>query len=66
MESDEAGKNKKRPKKQLKKDSSAYLRQREKANARKRKFLDKMTPEQREIKRAKDRAYYQKKKQKRK
>lgn len=66
MVSHEAEKNKKRPKKRLKKDSSAYLRQREKANARKRKFLDRMTDEQREIKRAKDRAYYQKKKQKRK
>ncbi|XP_045768056.1 uncharacterized protein LOC123869252 [Maniola jurtina] len=53
---------KKLPKKQLKKNTSAYLHQREKANARKRKFLDKMTDEEREIKRAKDRAYYQQKK----
>lgn len=62
MESPVAGKNKKLQKKQVKKNSSAYLRQREKANARKRKFLNKMTEEEREIKRAKDRAYYQKKK----
>jgi uncharacterized protein HemY len=46
----------------LKKDSSAYLRQRKNDNARKMKFLDKMTAEQREIKRVKDRTYYQKKK----
>lgn len=38
------------------------MRRKELANARKRKFLDKMTNEQRAIKRAKDRAYYQKKK----
>ncbi|CAG9782469.1 unnamed protein product [Diatraea saccharalis] len=54
---------KKRTRKQLKKDSAAYLRQREKANARKRKFLDKMTEQQKEIKRAKDREYYKKKKE---
>lgn len=61
METPDKEKNKKIPKK-LKKDSAAYLRQREKANARKRKFLDKMTEEQKEIKRAKDREYYRKKK----
>lgn len=32
---------------------------REKANARKRKFLGKMIKEEREMKRVKDRAYYQ-------
>lgn len=47
MESFETEKNNKRPKKQVKKNSSAYLRQREKDNARKRKFLDKMTEEER-------------------
>lgn len=62
METPDAEKNIKRTKKKLKKDSAAYLRQREKANARKRKFLDKMTDEQRELKRAKDREYYKKKK----
>lgn len=62
MESDKTEIMKKNSKKQLKKNSAAYLRQREHANARNRKFLDKMTDEQREIKRAKDRAYYQKKK----
>lgn len=67
MESQETEKNKKRSKKQVKKNSSAYLPLREKANARKRKFLDKMTEEEREIKRAKDRAYLlSEKKQKRK
>lgn len=40
MESYKAKKSKKRPKKQLEKDSAAYLSQREKANARKRKFLN--------------------------
>lgn len=62
METPDREKNKKKTKKKLKKDSAAYLRQREKANARKRKFLDKMSEEQREIKRAKDREYYKKKK----
>lgn len=62
MEAPVIEKNKKRSKKQVKKNSSAYLQQREKANARKRKFLDKMTEEEREFKRAKDREYYQKKK----
>lgn len=62
METNENGKTKKKTKKELKKDSMAYLRHREKANARKRKFLDNMTEEQKEIKRAKDREYYQKKK----
>ncbi|CAH1987621.1 unnamed protein product [Acanthoscelides obtectus] len=62
MESQDAATKRKLSKKQLKKNSSAYLRQREKANARKKKFLDKMTEEEIEIKRAKDRAYYRKKK----
>ncbi|KAL4705448.1 hypothetical protein ACJJTC_012835 [Scirpophaga incertulas] len=62
METPHKEKNKKKSQKKLKKDSAAYLRQREKANARKRKFLDRMTEEQREIKRAKDREYYKKKK----
>lgn len=61
MEPNEDGK-KKTTKKTFKKNSSAYLKYREKANARKRNFLDKMTEEQREIKRAKDRETYQKKK----
>lgn len=46
MEPNENGK-KKKTKKNPKKNSSAYLQEREKANARKRKFLDKMTEEQR-------------------
>lgn len=46
----------------IKQDSPTYLTQRQKANARKRRFLDKMTDEQKEIKRCKDRAYYRKKK----
>lgn len=50
-------------KKELDKESSSYLLQREKANARKRKFLDKMTAEQRELKKAKDREYYWKHKE---
>lgn len=54
METNENGKTKKKSKKALKKDSLAYLRHREKANARKRFFLDNMTEEQKEIKRAKD------------
>ncbi|CAH1970101.1 unnamed protein product [Acanthoscelides obtectus] len=62
MESQDAATKRKLSKKQLKKNSSAYLRQGEKANARKKKFLDKMTEEEIEIKRAKDRAYYRKKK----
>lgn len=61
METPDKEKNKKKSQKKLKKDSAAYLRQREKANARKRKFLDKMTEDQKEIKRAKDREYYKKK-----
>lgn len=64
MESHKVEKNKNRSKKQIKKNSTAYLRQREKANARKRKFLDKMTEEEKEIKRAKGREYYHKKKNK--
>lgn len=62
MESQEAEKKQKRQKYLTKKYSAAYLRQREKANAKKRMFLDKMTVEQREIKRAKNRAYFKKKK----
>lgn len=62
MESHKAENNNIRSKKQIKKNSTAYLRQREKANARKRKFLDKMTEEEKEIKRAKGREYYYKKK----
>lgn len=46
----------------MKKYSAAYLHQSEKTNARKGKFLDKMTSEKREIKRAKYNEYYQKKK----
>ncbi|CAH1983966.1 unnamed protein product [Acanthoscelides obtectus] len=46
MESRDAATKRKLSKKQLKKNSSAYLRQREKANARKKKFLDKMTEEE--------------------
>ena len=61
METPDKEKNKKKSQKKLKKDSAAYSRQREKANARKRKFLDKMTEDQKEIKRAKDREYYKKK-----
>lgn len=62
MELNEDGKNNQKSNKTLKKDSSAYSYHREKANARKRKFLDNMTEEQKEIKRAKDREYYHKKK----
>lgn len=39
METNEDGKKKKTPKKQLKKYSAAYLRLREKANAKKESFL---------------------------
>lgn len=58
--------NRKTSKKKIKENSAAYIKQKEKAKARKRKFLEKMTPEQRELKRAKDREYYHKKKLKRK
>lgn len=61
MENDKSEK-KTKSKKRLKEDSIAYKKYREKANARKRKFLDKMTPEQKEMKRLKDREYYQRKK----
>ncbi|XP_063363882.1 uncharacterized protein LOC134652649 [Cydia amplana] len=61
MENDK-NEEKKKSKKRSKQDSTAYKKHREKANARKRKFLDKMTPEQREVKRLKDREYYQRKK----
>ncbi|KAG6441738.1 hypothetical protein O3G_MSEX002009 [Manduca sexta] len=44
------------------KNNLDYLRRRIKANARKKRFLDKMTDEQKAIKRAKDREYYHKKK----
>ena len=53
MEEDK-NKNEKPSKKKINRNSAVYLRQRKKANARKRKFLNKMTPEQREMKRAKD------------
>lgn len=62
METPGKEKNKKMTQKKLEKDSVAYLRYREKANARKRKFLAKMTEEQKEIKRAKAREYYKKQK----
>lgn len=61
MENDK-NEEKKKQKKRSKQDSIAYKKHREKANARKRKFLDKMTPEQREMKILKDREYYQRKK----
>ncbi|KAG6443763.1 uncharacterized protein LOC115456138 [Manduca sexta] len=61
MENDK-NEEKRKSKKRLKQDSVAYKRHREKANARKRKFLDNMTPEQKEMKRLKDREYYQRKK----
>lgn len=54
---------KKRPtRKRLNRDSPTYLRHRELANARKRRFLDNMTEEEKILKRAKDREYYKKKK----
>uniref|UniRef100_A0A2H1WCE9 SFRICE_005657 n=1 Tax=Spodoptera frugiperda TaxID=7108 RepID=A0A2H1WCE9_SPOFR len=52
------------PKKKLDKSSPAYVRQRQLANARKRIYLDNLTPEQKEIKKAKDREYYHEKKKK--
>lgn len=55
-------KKKKTSKKIINKNSAAYIKQRQKANARKRKYLDNLTKEQRELKKAKDREYYQKKK----
>lgn len=58
METNEEGNKKHIPKKQLKKDSPAYLRLREKRNAYNRKYRDKMTDEQKEILRAKGREYY--------
>lgn len=61
MEEDK-NKNEKLSKKKINRNSAAYLRQRKKANARKCKFLNKMTPEQREMKREKDKEYYQRKK----
>lgn len=42
--------------------SLTYIRHRERANARKQRFLQNLTPEQRELKKAKDREYYHKKK----
>ncbi|KAJ8705677.1 hypothetical protein PYW08_012723 [Mythimna loreyi] len=62
MEPQEPKKKRKRTKKKLEKNSIAYLREREKANARKKRFLDKMTDEEKELKRAKDRAYHHRKK----
>lgn len=41
---------------------AAYIRKKENARARKRRFVDKMTQEQKEKKRAKDREYYYRKK----
>ena len=61
MENDK-NEEKRKSKKRLKQNSIAYKRHRENANARKRKFLNKMTPEQKEMKRLKDREYYQRKK----
>ena len=58
----EQPKKKKTSKKNINKNSAAYIKQRQKANARKRKYLDNLTLEQRELKKAKDREYYQKKK----
>lgn len=55
-------KQQKQSKKKVNQNSAAYLKQREKENARKRKFLDKMTPEQKEMKKVKDREYYARKK----
>lgn len=46
----------------LKQGSIAYKGYCEKDNAKKRNFLNKMTPEQKEMKRLKDREYYQRKK----
>ncbi|VEN46256.1 unnamed protein product [Callosobruchus maculatus] len=66
METPRKEENRKKNQKMLQKNNAAYLRQREKANARKRKFLDKMTEEEKEMKRAKDREYYKKKKEERK
>lgn len=61
MENDK-NKEKKKSKKRLKEDSIAYKKHHGKANARKRKFLNKMTLKQIEMKRLKDREYYQRKK----
>lgn len=58
METNKEAKKKKIAKKQVKKDSPAYLRLREKVNAYNRKYRDKMTDEQKEIIRAKGREYY--------
>lgn len=57
METEEP-KQKKISKKNINKNSQAYIKQRQKANARKRKYLDNLTLEQRELKKAKDREYY--------
>ena len=62
METDKNDKKKKKSKKRSKQDSIAYKIHREKANARKSKFLDKMTPEHKEMKRLKDREYCHRKK----
>ena len=53
----EAEKNKKRPKKQIKKIVQ-FICANEKKLMSEKKNLDKMTEEEREIERAKDRAYY--------
>ena len=52
-----------RSEKEIRELSEAYLRQREKASERRRRFFEKMTPEQWEMKRAKDREYYYKRKE---
>lgn len=58
METNEEANKKKIAKKQLKKDSPAYLRLREQRKAYDRKYRDKMTDEQKENLRAKGREYY--------
>ncbi|KAL3287881.1 hypothetical protein HHI36_002339 [Cryptolaemus montrouzieri] len=57
---------KRNSRKRLKQNSIAHKRHGVKVNARKHKFLNKMTPEQKEMKISKDREYYQRKKAKNK
>lgn len=52
--------------KHIKDLDAAYLRQREKASERRKRFFSKFTPEMWEMKRAKDREYYYKKKEEKK
>lgn len=52
METEEP-KQKKISKKNINKNSQAYIKQRQKANARKRKYLDNLTLEQREFEKSK-------------